>query len=52
MVTTEERGLDQFVTRRMLRYCKESGLNYYEATKALHLSEAEKSVYEGEWVEA
>ncbi|NVK28142.1 MAG: hypothetical protein HWE14_08860 [Flavobacteriia bacterium] len=51
MIVAEETQLDHFITRRMLRYCKEVGFNYYESAHAMHLSPGEREQYETEWLE-
>lgn len=50
MSRKEENTIDQFITKRMLRYCKEAGLNYYESARAMHLSARDRSAYESEWI--
>lgn len=52
MVRLEDEQLDRFLTTRMLRYCRESGLNFYESVHALHIPNVESEEYELEWLEA
>lgn len=52
MMVREENQIDQFITRRMLRYCKEAGLNYYESTRAMHLNPHDREHYEADWLES
>ncbi len=51
MVPLEETPVDRFITRRMLRYCKEAGLNYFESVHALHLKPQDREQYETDWLE-
>lgn len=52
MATREENQLDQFITRRMLRYCKEVGMNYYESTRAMHMNARDREAYQEAWFDA
>lgn len=52
MMIAEDLQVESYVTRRMLRYCKEAGMNYYESIHALHLPADEREKYESDWLEA
>lgn len=52
MIHTEDLHVERFLTKRMLRYCKEVGMTYYESVQAMHVPASERTKYENDWLEA
>ncbi len=52
MTTFEETQVDQFVARRMMRYCREAGMNFFETAKAMRLNAKDRERMENDWIES
>ncbi len=52
MATIEDSQVDQFITRRMMRYCREAGMNFFETAKAMRLNAHDRERLESDWIES